>query len=159
MKKLICLIVTIVTVVAVAYAPPASIASSTEGTVTGVGAGSFPGRASFAGINLSTFEIATGVISESDGSANGVFHATLSGRTLLGTLRVITLDGTVAQGTVTPDSSSFSGLATLSLGDGLPGAPGVPFNVENRNGAMTLTIQSTVLPAASFSSGGLDVGQ
>ena len=158
MKKLIFLIVMFVGMTAAATIQAPSAAASTEGTVTGIGTGSFPGRASFAGINLSSFEIATGVIAEPDGSAKGVFHAVLSGRTLLGAARIITLEGNVMQGTVTPDASSFSGLATLSLGDGLPAAPGVPFNVDTRNGTMALTIQSTTLPSAGFGQGGLDFG-
>ena len=159
MKRLICLILTIVGIAAVASAPATSTAASTEATVTGIGAGSFPGGASFAGVNLSSFEIATGVITEADGSAGGVFHAVLAGRTLLGTARNITLEGNVTQGTATPDSSSFSGLASLDLGDGVPAISGVPFNVETQGGSMVLTIQSTVLPSAAFSDGGVDIGQ
>ena len=159
MKKLICLIVTIVGIAAVAYAPETSAAASTEGTVTGIGTGSFPGRTSLSGVNLTGFEIATGVITESDGSASGVFHAVLSGRTLLGTARNITLEGNVLQGTATQGTSSFSGLASLDLGNGLPAVPGVPFNVETQGGSMVLTIQSTVLPSTAFSQGGLDIGQ
>ena len=159
MKKLICLIATIVCIAAVAYAPETSAASSTEGTVTGIGAGSFPARTSFSGINLSSFDIATGVITEADGSAQGVFHAELSGRTLLGAARLITLEGVVTQGSATPGAASFSGLATLSLGDGLPGVPGVPFNVDTRSGSMVLTIQATTLPSSAFSQGGLEVEQ
>ena len=159
MKKFICLIVTIIGIAAVASAPVASTAASPEGSVTGIGTGSFPGRASFAGLNLTSFDIATGVITETDGSATGVFHAVLAGRTLLGTARVITLEGNVLQGTAAAGSSTFSGLARLELGDGVPAISGVPFNVETHDGSMVLTIQSTVLPSAPFSQGGLDIGE
>ena len=159
MKRLICLIFTIAGITAAVSAPATSATASDDGSVTGVGVGSFAGRASFAGINLTTFEIATGVITETDGSAKGVFHAVLGGRSLLGTVRIITLDGDVLQGSTAPGSSSFSGLASLNLGNGLPALPGVPFNVETRDGTMVLTIQSTVLPSAQFSQGTLDIGE
>ncbi len=149
----------IVGITSMTVAPAASAAASAEGTVTGVGSGAFPGRANFAGIDLRSFEIATGVITDSDGSATGVFYAVLSGRTLLGTARVITLEGNATQGLATPGSGNFSGLARLDLGDGVPAISGVPFNVDVRDGSMVLTIQSTVLPSATFNQGGMDVGQ
>ena len=155
MKRLICLIVTIVGITAIISAPTASTAASPEGTVTGIGSGSFPRGASFGGIDLASFEIATGVITESDGSAIGVFHADLAGRTILGTARILTLDGNVLQGS----ANNFSGLARLDLGGGVPAVSGVPFTVETQGGAMVLTIQSTVLPSAAFSEGGLEFGQ
>jgi hypothetical protein len=158
MKKYICLILTIAGIAVGVTAPATSTAASTEGTVTGIGGGSFPGGSSFAGVNLSGFEIATGVITETDGSATGVFHADLAGRTVLGAARNITLEGIVTQGTATPGASSFSGLASLDLGNGLPAVSGVPFNVETRAGSMVLTIQATVLPSAPFSQGGMDIG-
>ena len=113
MKRIICLIVTIVAVAAMAFAPEHSQAASIESSVTGVGAGTFPSRSNFSGINLSRFEVATGVITDADGSAVGVFHAVLVGKTLLGNARNITLEGNVTQGTGT----GFSGLASLDLGD------------------------------------------
>lgn len=159
MKRLICLILTIAGIAAVVFAPAASKAASTGGTVTGIGSGSFPARTNFSGINLTGFQIATGVITESDGTATGVFHAVLAGRTLLGTARSITLEGNVLQGIATPGTSSFSGLASLDLGNGLPAVPGIPFNVEAQGGSMVLTIQSSALPSTAFSQGGLDIGE
>ena len=157
MKTFICLIVTIVGAIAVGSAPPSSTAASTSGSVTGIAAGQFPGRTNFGGVNLSSFEIATGVITDEDGSATGVFHAVLAGQSLLGAGRNITLDGNVTQGTATSDAGSFSGLAILDLGDGVPAVSGIPFNVETHAGSMVLTIQSTVLPSTAFTQGGLDL--
>jgi len=158
MKNLICLIVMVAGISAVVSAPAAaSNAASTEGTVTGIGAGSFQGPARFGGVNLSSFEIATGVITEEDGSAAGVFHAVLRGRSLLGIAQTITLEGNVTQGTVTSETGSVSGLASLDLGNGVPAVSGIPFNVETRGGSMVLTVQSTVLPSGAFSQGGLDI--
>jgi len=158
MKRLICLIFTMAGIAAVVFAPATSTAASTEGTVTGIGSGSFPGRTSFAGVDLSGFEVATGVITESDGTASGAFHAVLAGRTLLGTAQNIAVEGKVLQGTAGPGTSSFSGLATVDLGNGLPASPGVPFNVETQGGSIVLTIQSTALPSAAFSEGGVTLG-
>ena len=154
MKRIICLIVTIIAVATMAFAPEHSQAASIESSVTGVGAGTFPSRSNFAGIILSRFDIATGVITDADGSAVGVFHAVLAGRSLLGSARNITLEGNVTQGT---GSGGFSGLASLDLGDGVPAVSGIPFNVEIRDGSMILTIQSTLLPAARFDQGGVDI--
>ena len=156
MKKLICLILTMAGIAAFVYAPPASTAASTDRTITGIAAGSFPGGASFAGVDLNSFEIATGVITDADGSAAGVFHAELAGRSLLGTARRITLEGTVMQGTAASGSGSFSGLARLDLGDGVPAVSGIPFNVETNAGSMVLTIHSTVLPSAALTRGSVD---
>jgi hypothetical protein len=156
MKKLICLIFTIIAMAAVITAPAASTAASSEGSVTGIGTGSFAGRPSFAGVNLSRFEIATGIFTEADGSAAGVFHAVLTGRSVLGAAQNITLEGNVTQGFTTAGSGGLSGLATLDLGNGIPAASGVPFIVQTNGGSMVLTIGSTVLPAATFSEGGLN---
>ena len=156
MKKFICLIFTIVGITTAAVAPPASTAASSEGSVTGIGTGSFPGGASFAGLNLSRFEIAAGIFTEAEGSAAGVFHAVLTGPSVLGAAQDITLDGNVTQGSATAGSSSFSGLATLNLSNGVA-VSGVPFNVEASGGSMVLTIESTVLPAGTFGEGGLHI--
>ena len=156
MKRIICLVLMIVGIAMVAYTPT-STAASDEGAVTGIGTGSFPSGANFAGVGLSSFEIAAGVLTEADGSASGVFHAVLTGRTLLGGARNITLEGNVTQGTATLGSGNFSGLASLDLGDGVPAVSGVPFHVETQGGALALTIQSTALPSAGFTQGGLDI--
>jgi hypothetical protein len=157
MKRSICLIFMIVGIAAVAFAPAASTAASAGGSVTGIGSGSFPGGADFAGTNLRSFEMATGVFTEPDGSAAGVFHTVLTGRTILGQAKSITVEGNVTQGTVSPGSGSFSGLASVDFGDGAPAVPGVPFNVETSAGSMVLTIQSTRLPAAALSGGSLTI--
>ena len=155
MKKLICLIFTIVAMAAVATAPAASTAASPEGSVTGVGTGSFTRGANLLGLNLTSFEIATGVLMEADGTAQGVFHAVLAGRGLLGSTRIMILEGIVTNGSAGPDESSFSGVGSLSLGDGIPALSGVPFSVETNGKSMILTVQSSELPSAAFSGGGL----
>ena len=158
MKKVICLIFMIVFSVSIVTAPAATTAASTDGSsITGIGSGSFPPGANIAGINLTTFDVATGVFTEGDGSAEGVFYADLSGRTALGSVRLITLEGDVTRGTAAAGSSSFSGLGSLSLGDGIPPVPGVPFTVETNGSSMVLTIQSSSLPSTAFSEGALDI--
>ena len=157
MKKFICLIFTIIGITAVVVAPARSNAASSEGAVTGIASGTFPGHTSFAGVNLSRFETATGLFTEADGSATGVFHVVLTGRSILGSERTITLEGNVMQGTATAGVGDFSGLATLDLGDGLSTISSVPFHVETNGNSLVLTIQSTVLPSAAISEGGLDV--
>jgi hypothetical protein len=157
MTKLIYLIFTIAAMTAIATAPAGSTAASSEGSITGMGTGTFPRGASFSGVNLSGFEIATGVLTEGDGTAQGVLHAILTGRTFLGSTRMITLEGNVTRGSVAGGSGSFSGVCSLSFGDGIPAVSGVPFSVQTNGSSMILTIQSTVLPTSAFSQGGLDV--
>ena len=157
MKSLICLILTIIGIAAIVSTPPTSTAASTEGTVTGIGTGAFASGVRFEGVELNGFELAAGVITETDGSASGVFHAMLTGSSIIGGARNIILEGNVTRGTATLDSGNFSGLASLDLGDGVPAVSGIPFQVETQGGTMILTIQSTVLPSARFTEGGLDI--
>ena len=107
-------------------------------------------------MTLSRFEIATGLFTEADGSASGVLYVVLTGQSILGSERTITLEGNVMQGTAAAGVGNFSGLATLDLGGGLSTISGVPFHVETNGNSLILTIQSTVLPSAAFSQGGLD---
>ena len=157
MKKIICLIFTFVSMAAVVTAPAATIAASSEGSITGIGIGSFPRGAKLLGVNLTSFEIATGVLTESDGAAQGVFHAVLTGRGLLGSTRIMTLEGIVTSGTAAAGKSSFSGIASLDVGDGLRALAAVPYSVETNGESMTLTIQSSVLPSSNLSAGSIAV--
>jgi len=158
MKKLICLILMIAGITAVTLAPTASATAIEEGSVTGIGSGSFPAGANLGVVNLRGFDMAAGLFTEPDGSAAGVFHLVLEGRTILGQARRITLEGNVMQGTASQaGTSNFSGLASVDFGDGAAAVSGVPFNVETSAGSMLLTIQSTSLPAGTLNSGGLTI--
>src|SRR5687767_383039 len=126
MKKLICLIFMMAGMTAVALAPAASAASDDGGSITGTGSGSFPAEASLGAVNLRGFDLAAGLFTEQDGSAAGVFHLVLEGRTILGQARSITLEGNVMQGTASEaGTGSFSGLASVDFGDGAPAVSGV----------------------------------
>ena len=158
MKKLICLTFMIAGLATVAMVPRASTASANEGSVTGIGSGSFPEGATLGPVEVTGFELATGLFTEADGSASGVFHVVLNGRTIVGGERRITIEGNVTQGTVLPSgASSFGGVATMDFGDGAPAISGVPFSADVSAGGIVLTVQSTTLPHADLVGEGLTI--
>jgi hypothetical protein len=110
-------------------------------------------------INLNGLDLGTGVFIESNGSASGVFHAVLTGQSVLGQAQSITVEGNVTQGTFGIDASQadFSGLATIDLGDGTAPLVSVPFTVSTTAGSMVLAIESTTLPAVGLTSGALTI--
>ena len=156
MKKLTCTMLLVLGMVAIAFSPASNTASAEDSSVTGAAQGVFPAGAAFEAVTLQSVDLGTGVFIESDGSATGVFHSVLAGRSLLGP-RQITVEGNVSQGAVTSDGrGSFSGTATVDLGDGTS-LPGVPFTVTLSVDSMVLTVGSTILPAASLTSGAVTI--
>ena len=156
MKKLTCIIFIVLGLVAVSFAPTTTTASTETGTVTGAAQGIFPAGAALGAVTLESLDLGTGVFIESDGSATGVFHSVLAGRSLLGP-RQITVEGNVSQGAVTSDGrGNFSGIATIDLGDGTS-LPGTAFTVTLSADSVVLTIGSTTLPAAGLSSGAVTI--
>jgi len=76
----------------------------------------------------------------------------------LGQSQQITIDGKVLSGEVAPDGRVyFNGVATINLGKGTPSISGVPFNVSATSNTMSLTIDSTPLPAAQLASGNISI--
>jgi hypothetical protein len=107
---------------------------------------------------LDSLQLGTGVIIDPDSSAVGSFHAVLIGRSILGQLQEITVEGKVSQGAVDENgTASFSGIATLDFGNGAPAGPGVPFSVTTSAGSLVLAIESTTLPAASLTGGSVTI--
>jgi len=156
MKKLTCTMLLVLGMVAIAFPPVANTASAEDSSVTGTAQGVFPAGAAFQAVTLESLDLGTGVFIESDGSATGVFHSVLAGHSLLGP-RQITVEGNVSQGALTSDGrGSFSGTATVDLGDGTS-LPGVPFAVTLSVDSMVLTVGSTILPAASLTSGAVAI--
>jgi hypothetical protein len=159
MKQLISVILIVLASVAFAPAPVPVVAATESGSVTGSGQGLFDAGAALGAINLDGLELGTGVFIEPNGSATGVFHAVLVGRSLLGQPQNITVEGNVNQGTMGPDGlrADFSGIATVDLGDGTAPLPGVPFSVSTTAGNVVLAIESTTLPAAGLTSGAVTI--
>ncbi len=76
----------------------------------------------------------------------------------LGTPQNVTVEGEVQSGAVGADgSATFSGTATVDMGDGTPALPDVPFTVTVSAGSLGLTLNGVALPTATLSAGSITV--
>src|SRR5216684_6593692 len=99
---------------------PASIFAGTP-SVTAAGEGSFPAGTTYAAVPLSGLTFSIGVLIYTDGTAFGQFQTTLVGTSLLGQEQDIEVQGDATAGVLNADGSrTFSGSATVDLGDGTP---------------------------------------
>ena len=100
----------------------------------------------------------TGDFIAQDGSGMGEFQAVLLGTSPLGTPQNVTVEGEVQSGAVGADgSATFSGTATVDMGDGTPALPDVPFTVTVSAGSLGLTLNGVALPTATLSAGSITV--
>ena len=141
---------------AVLLGPGPARADDSGGMVAGAGGGVFPGGAAFGGVPLSGLDFGQAVFTAPEGSAVGAFHAVLLGVSLLGQPQRITVEGKVDSGGVA-GIATFSGTATLDMGDGTPSLPGVPFSVAIGGDGLQLTLDATLLPTATLSAGAVAV--
>ena len=126
-------------------------------SVTGAARGLFAAGAALGAVALQGVEMGTGVFIEADGSASGTFHAVLQGSSL-GYPREIIVEGKVSEGSVAADGrATFSGTASLDLGDGTPPLPGIAFSVTAGADGVVLAIDSTTLPAAGLTAGAVTI--
>ena len=122
-------------------------ANSDDRSVTAAASGLFAAGAELGPVALQGVQIATGVFIEADGSASGTFHAVLQG-TSLGNAREITVEGNVTGGSVDADGrATFSGSASLDLGDGAPPLANVAFTVTAGSDDLVLVVDSVTLTA------------
>ena len=155
MNRLTCVFPILLGFVAITTAPV--IADSDEHSVTAAATGIFAAGEELGPIAFHGIEMGTGVFIEADGSASGTFHAVLRG-SALGSPREITLEGKVSGGSVAADGrATFSGTASLDLGDGLPPLPNVAFSVTAAADGVVLAIDSTTLPAAGLTTGAVTI--
>jgi hypothetical protein len=139
-----------------AQAPVA--AQSDASGVTGAGEGSFPSGATFNGVTLSGLTVGQGIFIAQDSSASGQFQAVLLGTSLLGTPQNIILEGEVGSGSFGGDGSAiFSGIATVSMGDGTLPQLGVPFTVKASTQSLGLTLDGKALPTAAVTAGSITI--
>src|SRR5438046_4581988 len=137
---------------------PAPVAAQDAAGVTGAAEATFPDGATFNGIPLRGLTLGQGLFIAPDGSATGQFQAVLLGSSLLGTPQNITVEGEVSSGSVGADGSvTFSGTATVDMGDGTPALPGVPFTATVSAGSLGLILNGTALPTATLSAGSIAV--
>jgi len=134
----------------VLLAPGVATAADDGGMIVGTGSGVFPAGALFAGLSLSGLDFGQGVLTATDGTAVGTFHAILRAETL----QTITVEGRVTAGSVA-GLASFSGTATVNLGGGSAPLLGLPFQVALGQDGLQLTLDGTLLPSVSVSPGAI----
>jgi len=136
---------------------PAPVAAQDAG-VTGAAEAAFPDGATFNGISLKGLTLGQGMFIAPDGSATGPFQAVLLGTSLLGTPQNVTVEGEVRGGSVGADgSATFSGTATVDMGDGTLPLPGVPFIVTVSAGSLGLILNAVALPTATVTAGSITI--
>ena len=136
---------------------PAPVAAQDAG-VTGAAEAAFPDGATFNGISLKGLTLGQGMFIAPDGSATGQFQAVLLGTSLLGTPQNVTVEGEVRGGSVAADgSATFSGTATVDMGDGTLPLPGVPFIVTVSAGSLALILNAVAFPTATVTAGSITI--
>ena len=136
---------------------PAPAAAQDAG-VTGAAEAAFPNGAAFNGVSLKGLTLGQGMYIAQDGSATGQFQAVLLGTSPLGTPQNVTVEGEVGGGSVGADgSATFSGTATVDMGDGTLPLPGVPFTVTASAGSLGLILNAVALPTATVTAGSITV--
>src|SRR2546427_2481284 len=137
---------------------PAPVAAEDVAGVTGAGEAIFSAGATLSGLSLSGLTLGQGVSLAQDGSATGQFQAVLYGTSLLGARQEVTVEGEVRNGFVIGvGSATFSGTATVDLGDGTLPLPGVPFTVTASTGSLGLILGATALPTAAVTAGSITI--
>ena len=135
---------------------PAPVAAQDAAGVTGAAEAAFPNGAAFNGVSLKGLTLGQGMYIAQDGSATGQFQVVLQGTSPLGTPQNVTVEGEVRGGSVGADgSATFSGTATIDMGDGTPALPGVPFTVTASAGSLGLILNAVALPTATVTAGSI----
>lgn len=132
---------------------PATLAAQDVG-VTGAAEASLPPGASFGGLSLKGLSLGQGIFIGSDGSATGQFQAVLQGTTALGSPQDVVVEGEVSDGSAGGGTATFSGVATVTTGNGVP-LTGVPFTATTSAGSLGLTLNGVALPTATVTAGGI----
>ena len=138
---------------------PISVAAQGDAVrVSGAAEATFPEGFAFNGVTLKGVQLGQGVLIGTDSSAVGQFHAVLVGTSLLGQAQEITVQGEVNAGRAGGDGSvTFSGTATLNMGDGSVPVLGVPFIVVTSAGHVELRLDSAPLPSATVTAGSVTI--
>ena len=143
----------VMTVLTLAIILLPAAASAQDAGVTGAGAGALPVNTLLNAVSVSGLQFGMGVYIPGDGSAQGQFQATLLGLSLLGLPQNIEVEGQATTGSSPTGSRTFSGTATVDMGDGLPPLTNVPFTVTATSTTLVLILGLTNLPAATLTAG------
>jgi hypothetical protein len=137
---------------------PRPAAAQDAAGVTGAAEATLPDGAAFNGVPLKGLTLGQGLFIGQDGSATGQFQAVLLGTSLLGLPQNVTVEGEVRGGSVGADgSATFSGTATVDMGDGTLPLAGVPFAVTVSAGSVGLILNAVALPTATVTAGSITI--
>jgi len=125
--------------------------------VTGAGAGVFPSGTTFSNVAVSGMQFGMGVFIPGDGTAAGQFQATLLGTSALNQPQYIVVEGVATSGSIGTGTGTFSGTATVDMGDGTAPLTNVPFTVTATPTSVLLTVGATNLPTASVNQGQITI--
>ena len=126
---------------------PLSVFGQATPAVTGAGEAALPGGTSFSGVSINSELFGTGVFIRGDGTALGEFQATLLGTNALGQTQTIIVEGEAASGSIGTGNATFSGTATVNMGDGTPPLTNVPITVTATPTSLLLILSNVNLPA------------
>jgi len=113
---------------------------------TAAAAGIFPTTPTFNGVDLAGGIYSLGVRSGTD-STYGDVHAEFTGISPLGLYQIISVDGWITSGSIAGGTMTFSGTATLDMGDGPPPTGGLSLTGTVNATGITLTVNGSTLPA------------
>jgi hypothetical protein len=113
---------------------------------TAAAAGIFPTTPTFNGVDLAGGIYGVGVRTGSD-STYGDIHAEFTGISPLGLYQIISVDGWITGGSIVGGTLTFSGTATLDMGDGPPPTGGLSLTGTLTATGITITVNGSSLPA------------
>ena len=132
-------------------------------SITAGSGGIFPPGTTFNGVPLNGLQSGYGVEIGADGSALGQFCTVLLGTSVLGGQQTISVEGQATSGSRTGvNLATFSGTATINMGDGTAPLLGVPFTATittntNDQGSIGLVLGLASLPSATVNQGTMTI--
>jgi hypothetical protein len=126
---------------------PLSVFGQASPAVTGAGEAALPVSTSFSGVSINSEIFGTGVFILGDGTAVGEFQATLLGTNALGQTQTIIVESEAASGSIGTGNGTFSGAATVNMGDATPPLINVPITVTATPTSLLLILSNVNLPA------------
>jgi hypothetical protein len=113
---------------------------------TAAASGIFPTTPTFNGVDLAGGIYSLGVRTGTD-STYGDVHAEFTGISPLGLYQIISVDGWITSGSIAGSTLTFSGTATLDMGDGPPPTGGLSLTGTLASTGITITVGGSALPA------------
>jgi hypothetical protein len=152
------IVLTVVLGLASVMRPTPVSADGDAASVTGAGEAIFSSGATFAGLTLNGLQLGQGLFIAQDGSAVGQFHAVLHGTSLLGQEQDVLVEAKTTAGSATGNGSvTFSGTATVDMGDGTPPLTDIPFAATVSTNSLALVLNATSLPTATLTAGSITI--